>query len=75
MVLADHSDRSGYATWLLREIVTQDLANTLVATIADAKATAKLKAIGAKASDSFDMEVGGLADESPASQCASRARS
>src|SRR6266702_7429781 len=29
VVLADHSDRSGYATWLLREIVAQDLANTL----------------------------------------------
>src|SRR3984893_130256 len=64
VVLADHSDRSGYATWLLREIVAQDLTNTLIATIADAKATAKLKAIGAKAGDSFDMEVGGLADES-----------
>jgi microcystin degradation protein MlrC len=64
VVLADHSDRSGYATWVLREIVAQDLANTLIATIADAKATARLKAIGAKAGDSFDMEVGGLADES-----------
>jgi microcystin degradation protein MlrC len=64
VVLADHSDRSGYATWLLREIIAQDLANTLIATIADAKATAKLKAIGAKEGDAFDMEVGGLADES-----------
>jgi microcystin degradation protein MlrC len=64
VVLADHSDRSGYATWLLREIVAQDLSNTLIATIADAKATAKLKATGAKAGDSFDMAVGGLADES-----------
>jgi microcystin degradation protein MlrC len=64
VVLADHSDRSGYATWLLREIVAQDLSNTLIATIADAKATAKLKAMAAKAGDSFDMEVGGLADES-----------
>jgi microcystin degradation protein MlrC len=64
VVLADHSDRSGYATWLLREILAQDLSNTLIATIADAKATAKLKAIGAKAGDSFDMEVGGLVDES-----------
>jgi microcystin degradation protein MlrC len=64
VVLADHSDRSGYATWLLREIVAQDLANTLIATIADAKATAKVKAMAAKAGDSFDMEVGGLADES-----------
>jgi microcystin degradation protein MlrC len=64
VVLADHSDRSGYATWLLREIIAQDLSNTLIATIADATATAKLKAQGAKAGDPFDMEVGGLADES-----------
>ena len=64
VVLADHSDRSGYATWLLREIVAQDLSNTLIATIADAAATAKLKAAGVKAGDAFDMEVGGLADES-----------
>jgi microcystin degradation protein MlrC len=64
VVLADHSDRSGYATWLLKEIIAQDLSNTLIATIADAGATAKLKAEGAKAGDVFDMEVGGLADES-----------
>src|SRR6476620_3732622 len=64
VVLADHSDRSGYATWLLREIIAQNLSNTLIATIADAKATTRLKAIGAKEGDSFDMEVGGLADES-----------
>jgi microcystin degradation protein MlrC len=63
-VLADHSDRSGYATWLLREIMAQDLANTLIATIADAKAIAKLKTMGVKAGDPFDMEVGGVADES-----------
>jgi microcystin degradation protein MlrC len=36
----------------------------LIATITDAAATAKLKAQGAKAGDVFDMEVGGLADES-----------
>src|ERR1700676_4225140 len=64
VVLADHSDRSGYATWLLREIVAQDLSNTFIATIADAKPTARVKAMSAKAGDSFDMEVGGLADES-----------
>jgi microcystin degradation protein MlrC len=64
VVLADHSDRSGSATWLLREIVRQGLANTLIATIADAKATAKLKAMGAEAGDRFDMEIGGLVDES-----------
>ena len=64
VVLADYSDRSGYATWLLREIIEQDLSNTVIATIADAAATAKLRAQGAKAGDAFDMEVGGLADES-----------
>lgn len=64
VVLADHSDRSGSATWLLREIIAHDLANTLIATIADAKATAHLKASGAKAGDAFDMEIGGVADES-----------
>jgi microcystin degradation protein MlrC len=64
VVLADHSDRSGYATWLLREIIAQDLSNTLIATITDAAAATELKARGAKAGDAFDMEVGGLADES-----------
>jgi microcystin degradation protein MlrC len=64
VVLADHSDRSGSATWLLKEIVTQDLSNTLVATIADASATAKLQARGAKAGDAIDMEIGGRVDES-----------
>jgi microcystin degradation protein MlrC len=64
VILADHSDRSGYATWLLKEIIAQDLSNTLIATIADAKATSRLKEQGAKAGDAFDMEVGGLVDES-----------
>jgi microcystin degradation protein MlrC len=63
-VLADHSDRSGSATWLLKEIIAQDLSNTLIATIADAAATAKLKTRGAKAGDAFDMEIGGRVDES-----------
>jgi len=36
----------------------------MIATIADAKTTAKLKADGAKAGDAFDMEIGGLVDES-----------
>jgi microcystin degradation protein MlrC len=64
VVLADHSDRSGAATWLLREIIAQDLSNTLIATIADADATARLKAMGAKEGDRVDIEVGGLVDES-----------
>jgi microcystin degradation protein MlrC len=64
VVLADHSDRSGSATFLLKEIVAQDLSQVLIATVADAKVTAKLRAEGARAGDAFDMEVGGLVDQS-----------
>jgi microcystin degradation protein MlrC len=64
VVLADHSDRSGSATFLLKEIIAQDLSQVIVATIADARATTKLKAAGAGAGDAFDMEIGGLVDES-----------
>ena len=65
VVLADHSDRSGYATWVLREIIAQGLANTLVATIADAEAIVRLKDV--TPGDTFDMAVGGSADP-PAGQ-------
>jgi microcystin degradation protein MlrC len=64
VVLADHSDRSGYATWLIGEIIAQDLSHTLVATLTDANVIAALEANGVKAGDAFDMEVGGRADES-----------
>jgi len=64
IVLADHSDRSGYATWLLAEIMAQDLANTLLATVADQALVARLLVEGAKAGDAFDELVGGLVDES-----------
>jgi microcystin degradation protein MlrC len=64
VVLADHSDRSGYATFLLREIIAQDLSNALIATLADAEATAAVRASGARAGDAFDMAVGGRVDES-----------
>jgi microcystin degradation protein MlrC len=64
VVLADHSDRSGSATWLLKEIIDQDLSDVLIATVADARASDLLKAEGVKAGDPFDMEVGGLVDES-----------
>jgi microcystin degradation protein MlrC len=64
VVLADHSDRSGSATWILKEVIEQDLSDVLIATIADAKAIDALKATGVKAGEPFDMEVGGLVDES-----------
>ena len=64
VVLADHSDRSGYATWLLREIMAQGLSKTLVVTVADPKVIEALTAKGAQPGDAFDMAVGGLADPS-----------
>ncbi|MFO1079495.1 MAG: M81 family metallopeptidase [Reyranellaceae bacterium] len=64
VVLADHSDRSGSATWLLREILAQDLSGVLVATLADAGSVAACQASGLKAGDPFDREVGGRVDDS-----------
>ena len=64
VVLGDHSDRSGAAIWVLREVIAQGLARTLVATVMDADAVAALDARGAKAGDEFDMAVGGRLDVS-----------
>lgn len=62
VVLADHSDRSGYATWLLREIIAQGLQRTLVATIAAPEAIASLT--DAKPGDAVEVEIGGHVDAS-----------
>ena len=64
VVLADHSDRSGSATWILEQVIKQDLSDVMIGTIADRKAVQAVRAKGLKAGDPFDMEVGGLADES-----------
>jgi microcystin degradation protein MlrC len=64
VVLADHSDRSGSATWLLQEVIKQDLEGVLFATIADRTTVMAVKAKDLKAGDPFDKEVGGRADES-----------
>lgn len=64
VVLADHSDRSGYATWLLREIIAQGLGRTLVATIAAPDAIAAIEARGAKPGDAVEVEIGGKVDPS-----------
>lgn len=64
VVLADHSDRSGCATWLLREIVAQGLSRTLVSTVTDADAIRAVQAAGLGPGDAFDMEVGGRVDPS-----------
>ncbi len=64
VVLADHSDRSGYATWLLGEVIAQGLSRTLIGTVADAALVAKLLADGAKVGDAVDVQLGGLIDPS-----------
>jgi microcystin degradation protein MlrC len=64
IVLADHSDRSGAATWLLSQIIEQKLSNTLIGTIADENAINTLRKKGVKVGDTFDMEIGGKLDES-----------
>ncbi|MFT4047360.1 MAG: M81 family metallopeptidase [Solimonas sp.] len=64
IVFADHSDRTGAATWLLEQIVTQKMSNTLIASIADADAIEALRKKGVKPGDPFDMEIGGRLDES-----------
>ncbi|HRK16004.1 MAG TPA: M81 family metallopeptidase [Prosthecobacter sp.] len=63
-VLADYSDRSGNATWVLREVIAQDLAKVVIATIKDDRALNALARAGAKQGDAFDMDVGGYVDES-----------
>jgi microcystin degradation protein MlrC len=62
VVLADHSDRSGYATWILKEVIVQGLRDVLFATIADAEAADALQTM--KPGDAFDRMVGGRVDES-----------
>ncbi len=64
IVLADHSDRSGAATWLLREVIDQKLSNTLIATVADKETIEALRKKGVKVGDKFDMLVGGKLDVS-----------
>src|SRR5215471_14288981 len=64
VVLADHSDRSGSATWILDQVIAQDLSDVMIGTIADRKAVQAVKAKKLKAGDPFDMEIGGRADES-----------
>jgi len=64
VVLADHSDRSGYATWLLSEVMAQDLARTLIVSVADREAVAALKARNLQPGAPVDIEAGGLIDES-----------
>jgi microcystin degradation protein MlrC len=64
VTLADHSDRSGAAIWLLDQVIKQKLGNTLICTVADKELIDKLRKKGVKVGDAFDELVGGRLDVS-----------
>ncbi|QGZ64267.1 M81 family metallopeptidase [Paraburkholderia acidisoli] len=64
VVIADHSDRSGYATWVLDQIIQQALPDTVIATVTDASALDALQAKHAASGDAVEIEVGGRVDAS-----------
>jgi microcystin degradation protein MlrC len=64
VVLADHSDRTGAATFVLEQVIAQGLSDTLIGTIADESTIEALRKKGVKVGDAFDMEIGGKLDVS-----------
>lgn len=64
VVLADFSDRTGDATFVLQQVVDKGLSGVLVATIRDESVIESLASSGAEPGDRFDMTVGGFAAES-----------
>lgn len=64
VVIADHSDRSGYATWVLDQIIQQALPDTVVATVTDASALDTLLKKRLVSGDEVEIEVGGRVDPS-----------
>src|SRR3989442_4128578 len=63
VVLADHSDRSGSATWILQQVIAQDLSDVLLASIADRMAVEAGRGQGPKGGGAFPMNGGGRAHE------------
>jgi len=64
VVLADHSDRTGAATFVLEQVLAQGLSDTLIGTVADEQTIEALRRKGVKVGDPFDMEIGGKLDVS-----------
>jgi len=63
VVLADYSDRTGDATWILHELQEAGVGRVLYATLRDERALDSLWSRGAEVGDAFDMEVGGFTGE------------
>ncbi|MFC2164156.1 M81 family metallopeptidase [Acidobacteriota bacterium] len=62
VILADHSDRMGDATHVLRELLAQEAEDFVVATIADRSAIHKIES-QAQLGDTVEIEVGGHAHD------------
>ncbi len=60
VVLGDYSDRPGDATWILKELIKEQIEGVLYATLRDEHVLAKLKQKNVKPGDAFNMEVGGF---------------
>jgi len=60
VVLADHSDRPGDATFILQELIDQGVGKVLIGTIRDERVIEELNASGANVGDHFSMDVGGF---------------
>ena len=58
VIIADHSDRMGDSTWILRELIDQGAKNFCVATISDEKTIKEIQG-KARAGDSVKVSVGG----------------
>lgn len=63
-VIADHSDRSGAATWVLKALLAQGARRTLIASITDGHLVTRPIADGTRIGDPFDHAVGGRVDAS-----------
>jgi len=64
VVLADYSDRTGAATFVLEQVIAQGLSDVLIGTIADEAVIETLRKKGVRVGDAFDMEIGGKLDVS-----------
>ncbi len=63
VVLADHSDRPGDSTWILRQLIDQDVGRFLFAGLRAERALERLQENNAQPGDAFEMDVGGYTGE------------
>ena len=63
VVLGDYSDRPGDATWILDELIKQEVSGVLYGALTDANVLEELEIAEAQPGDDFDMLVGGYTGE------------